>query len=299
MLNTDASPPKPDKTPQKPTGAAKRIMLYFIIALIVYYASLFALQRKLVFPRWAITVPQQADPPGPGAEVWQLDTPAGPVEGWFLAGDGVSEQTPGPAVIFAHGNGELIDHCSYDLQPYRRMGVSVLLAEFRGYGRSAGSPSQKAIVADFVAFYDRLIQRPQVDAKRIVFHGRSLGGGVAACLASQREPAALILQSSFTSTIPLARRYLLPRPLILDPFDVKAVLSEFDKPVLILHGDRDQIIPLAHAQKNHAAAKNSRLILYPTDHNNPPPYKQYWQDIEAFLLEADIITPGQPQSGRR
>src|SRR5688572_30832441 len=110
----------------------------------------------------------------------------GPVEGWFLPAYGVAAGRPGPAVIFAHGNAEIIDPYALELEPYRRMGVSVLLPEFRGYGRSGGEPSEEGITDDFVAFHDLLAARPDVDPSRIVFHGRSLGGGVVCALAARR-----------------------------------------------------------------------------------------------------------------
>ena len=88
--------------------------------------------------------------------------------------------------------------------------VRVLLPEYRGYGRSAGSPSQRAITEDLIAFYDLLARRPEVDAQRVVFHGRSLGGGAVCDLARHRKPAAVILMSTFTSMKRMAPRYLVP-----------------------------------------------------------------------------------------
>src|SRR5690606_34255575 len=101
----------------------------------------------------------------------------GRVEAWLLPGDGVSAERPGPAVVFAHGNAELIDHWPGALARYRRLGVSVVLPEYRGYGRSAGRPSESAIRDDLRALHARLSSHPMVDVTRLVYHGRSLGGG--------------------------------------------------------------------------------------------------------------------------
>jgi len=130
--------------------------------------------------------------------IW-LEKDQGPVEGWLLQGLGVAAEKPGPAVLIAHGNRELIDFYLDRARAYRRMGFTVLLAEYRGYGRSAGAPSRQRIAADFERFFDRLASLPFVDAKRIVFHGRSLGGAVLSELSRQRPPAALIVESTFTS----------------------------------------------------------------------------------------------------
>ena len=110
--------------------------------LIVWVGAVWTLQRRLLFPRWAMA-PAGAARPGPGVEVVTLQTPAGPVEAWLLAGDGTGASRPGPAVIFAHGNAELIDDWSLEMRAYTRLGVTVLLPEYRGYGRSAGSPSPR------------------------------------------------------------------------------------------------------------------------------------------------------------
>jgi hypothetical protein len=171
------------------------------------------------------------------------------------------------------------------------MGVTVMLCEYRGYGRSAGSPSEAAITMDFEHFFDRLIAFPEVDARRIVFHGRSLGGGAVCALADRRQPAAMILESAFTSVIDLARRFAVPAQLVLDKFDNRRILSNFDNPVLILHGRADRIVPSGHALRLHKVAKHSRLILYEGGHNDGLTQRQiYWNDIESFLREASILS---------
>lgn len=267
----------------------KRMGIYLLIAVVVWALFVWFAQRSLVFPRFLLPTAAQSAPPT-DSERWLLDTSAGQVEAWFLPGAGVDEDSPGPAVIFAHGNAELIDDWAVALQPYRDMGVSVLLPEYRGYGRSAGRPSQAAITADFLAFHDRLADRPEVDRKRIVFHGRSLGNGALASLTEHRTSAAWICESSFTSVAAIARGYLVPSFMVRDPFDVRSLLARYDGPTLILHGGRDAIIPVQHGERLHEAAANSRLIIYPgVGHNDPPPLTRYWQDIEGFLREAEII----------
>ena len=81
-------------------------------------------------------------------------------------------------VIFAHGNGELIDYWPDELKKFNDFGLGVLLVEYPGYGRSDGTPTQKSISEAFEAAYDMLVSRPDVDAERIILFGRSVGGGV-------------------------------------------------------------------------------------------------------------------------
>jgi hypothetical protein len=169
----------------------------------------------------------------------------------------------------------------------------VFLPEYRGYGRSAGAPSEAAIVEDFVEFHERLVARPDVDASRIVYHGRSLGGGAVCSLARVRPPAAMILQSTFESVPAVARRYLVPRFLVLDPFDNLEVVRSMDARLLVIHGRRDTTIPFAHGRTLSSAARNGRLVAYDAGHNDCPPRGQvteYWEEIRRFLVDAEIIT---------
>src|SRR5699024_1012438 len=137
----------------------------------------------------------------PGLERLWIDSDEGAVEAWFLPGDDVEPARPGPAILFTHGNAELIDHWPDALARYRRLGVSVVLPEYRGYGRSAGSPSEAAIAQDLRALHALLSADPRVDASRIVYHGRSLGGGAVCTLLDAHPPRALILESTFTSIV--------------------------------------------------------------------------------------------------
>lgn len=240
------------------------------------------LQRSVLFPReYAVPVPN-ADAGVENLEKLWLDTDQGDVEAWFLAA--FDADAPAPAVIFAHGNAELIDYWPQQLRRYRELGYHVLLPEYRGYGRSDGEPSQARITKDFVAFHDILADRDEVDIGGVVYHGRSLGGAVVAQLAAVRTPHAMILESTFTSVIDFARQFFVPKALIADPFDSRAVLRTLDVPVLIFHGTRDSVVPFAHGKELAEAAKDATFVSYDADHNDFPPDRgAYWSEIEAFL----------------
>lgn len=248
-----------------------------------------ALQRRVIFPRWALARPAEPDDV-PGRERLWLETDQGPVEAWLLPGDGVDASSPGPLVVFAHGNGELIDDWADVLQPYRALGVSVLLPEYRGYGRSAGSPSEAGIVADFTRWVDRMLARPDVDRERLVFHGRSLGGGVVVQLAARRRPRALILQSTFRSIAVMAQAYGVPRRFVRDTFDSEATLPGLDLPILVMHGRRDRVVPPSHAEALARAARDAQLVWYDADHNDcPPDYAVWFREIRAHLERAGVL----------
>lgn len=249
------------------------------------------LQRAMLFPR-EYTRPLPTGRPPPGLEQWWIDSPDGPVEVWFLPGDRVDSAHPGPAVVFTHGNAELIDQWPHALARYRELGVSVLLPEYRGYGRSAGAPSEAAIAEDLRAVHDRLLDHPAVDAERLVYHGRSLGGGAACTRLDERPPRALILESTFTSVPAVAAGMFVPGFLIADRFENLEAVRRYDGPLLIFHGLSDRLIPVQHGRDLAAAHPNSELVLYACGHNDlPPPNSDYWARIESFLRRHGIVEP--------
>ncbi len=229
-----------------------------------------------------------------GAERWEHPVPGGAVEAILLPSATATAHQPGPAIVFMHGNGEFIDQWASDFRRFTEAGFTVLLPEYRGYGPSAGKPSQPAILDDLVAFRRRLIELDTVDADRLVYLGRSLGGGFAAQLAERHPPAALILSSTFTSAADAAHDLTgLPRWLIRDRLEVRRVLEQYPGPVLILHGEEDDLLGVHHARANADAAANSTLKIYPrTGHENMPQGFGQSSDILSFLDERGLTVQG-------
>ncbi|MDH5490349.1 MAG: alpha/beta hydrolase [Myxococcales bacterium] len=277
----------PPKVRAKKSTRRALLLLLLLGALVL---GILKVQRLMLFPRYATLQDLSAAEAIDGLERIWIESEEGPVEAFFIPGEGVSADAPGPVVLFAHGNGELIDHWPEAMRGYRRMGLSVLLPEYRGYGRSAGSPSQAAITEDLLAFHDLLLERSDVDRSRIVYHGRSLGGGAVCALAALREPKAMILMSTFTSVREMAQRYLLPAFLVLDPFENEAVVRGLDAPLLLVHGTRDRLIPIRHAERLSESAGGARLIRYEADHNRcPPDWERYFRDVRDFFEEHQIL----------
>jgi pimeloyl-ACP methyl ester carboxylesterase len=218
----------------------------------------------------------------PHIEQHWLKTDQGDVEWWLFSGDRVGAAPKGPAVLMAHGNRELIDYYLNHAVSYQRLGFTVMLGEYRGYGRSAGTPTRSRIASDFKQFYDHLILLPTVDAERIVFHGRSLGGSVLSELSMHRPPAAIILESTFTSIKAMA--YGAPDILLSDRFDTLFALQVYQGPILLIHGTRDNVVPVKHAFEIKKNLQNAELIVYDCGHNDcPPNWDIYWEDIDDFL----------------
>jgi fermentation-respiration switch protein FrsA (DUF1100 family) len=253
------------------------------LALALWWALAFVAQRAVLFPRGALPA-APADPARAGAEPLWLEAGGRRTEAWWLPGRGPAG--PGPLLLHAHGNGELIDHWLDAFEPARARGVSVLLVEYPGYGRSEGAPSERSIRETLVAAYDRAAARRDVDPRRIVGWGRSLGGGAVCALARERALAALVLESTFTSVRSLAARFGVPGFLVRDPFDNVSLVRGFGRPLLLLHGERDGIIAVDHARSLHAAAPGSVLRVLPCGHNDCSPP---WSDVLAFLAEHGLL----------
>ncbi len=260
-----------------------------------YVAAGFLIQRRIVFPRHLTEHDPDAARHLPDIDVWRIETGQGTSTAWFLPARGTAwDEEQRPAVFFACGNAELIEYWAPLLAPYREAGIHVLLADYRGYGFSEGSPSQKAIVSDYVRFSDRLAAHEAVDGGRIVYHGRSLGGGVVCALSRERPPAALVLSSTFTSIADMAARFLYPPFLMRDRFDNVAALRGYDGPVLLLHGRDDRLIPPAHAARLKENAHDAELALLPGDHNDMTAYRydgEAWERILDFLRRRGVLSP--------
>ncbi len=267
-----------------------KLIIWVIFGYLVFCGFLFMMQRQIIFPRNQIVYPLEFIREITDLERIWITTKYGRIETWFLPPALNHSVSPAPAVIFAHGNAELIDFCMEELLPLTRIGLAVLLVEYPGYGRSKGIPSQKSISSTFAAAHDMLTARNDVNPHRIVLFGRSVGGGAVCSLAAQRPSAALILQSSFTSIRSFALKYFVPPFLILDPFDNLSVLKNYTNPVFIIHGKHDEIIPFAHGVSLHRAARKGTMIAYECGHNDlPPDQRVYWRDIKMFLEASSIL----------
>ncbi len=281
--DTTTSPPAPLSLGSvrrwRKRKVGRRVVIYLLLIPVVYCGVLFAAQRRIVFPGTAIE-PRGGAPRG--VELVTLPSDAGEAVGYYRPGDGVSADEPGPLLVYAHGNYELATDFPWMIERYTRQGVGVLVVEYRGYGGADGKPSQRGITDDFEAFVDAFTQRPEIDADRLIYHGRSLGGAVVASLTRRRPPAGLILESTFTSAAAMARRFAAPRFLLRDPFDTRAVLAEYPGPVLIVHGRGDVIIPIKHSEHNAAAARDATLRHYDMTHNDAWPMV-FLDDIDVFL----------------
>ncbi len=266
-----------------------KIILWTLSFYLIYCGFLFLMQRQILFPRYLIGTQSESEDLPFMEKIW-IKTSFGKTEAWFLPPDPMNNVEPSPAVIFAHGNGELIDFWPDELKRFNHFGIGVMLLEYPGYGRSEGKPSQKNITETFNNAYNILIERKDVDPAKIILFGRSLGGGAVCTLAAERPSAALILMSTFTSARSFAKKYLAPGFLVRDPFNNLTVVRNYPKPVLVFHGKFDEVIPYSHGMALCKSAPHATMITYESGHNDcPPDWEIFWRDLETFLNASGII----------
>ncbi len=249
------------------------------LALFGYALLIFGAQRPLIFPGMFRDSPRAtASAPEGVTQVW-LETSFGQVEAWFFSAEG---GVPGPTILFAHGNGELIEDWKSEMARVTEAGMSALLVEFPGYGHSEGKPSRATIRETFTLAFDWLVGRDDVDADRIVAFGRSMGGGAACDLSLDRPVRALVLQSTFSSAVAMARESRVPGFLVRDRFDNQRAVADFSGPILLMHGIEDDVIPYSHAETLAGTREGLQINEIDCAHND---CRREWPSVVEYLTE--------------
>ncbi len=230
------------------------------------------------------------------------------LHGWFIPAP--RTQTPTGArpftFIMFHGNAGNISHRIDWAKLYRdRLGVNVFLFDYRGYGRSEGQPTEKGTYLDGDAAVAAMLARPDVDPARIVLAGHSLGAGVATETALRHPPAGLVLESPFTSVADMAKQAIpfLPVGLFLTTrYETERKIAKVGCPVLVIHGDQDEVIPFEQGIKVYEAAPRPKTFfrLHGAMHNDTylAGGEPYVQAYVRFLASLEAKLPrGAPPSG--
>ncbi|WP_432822889.1 alpha/beta hydrolase [Trichloromonas sp.] len=208
------------------------------------------------------------------------------LHGWYLPGE------PGkPLVLFCHGNAGNISHRLDNLRLLHRLGVSVFIFDYRGYGKSAGKASEEGTYSD-ARGARAWLQARGWPPERIVYFGRSLGASVALQLAVEHPPAGLVLETPFTSIAAMGRHH---NPILyfalgwlLDArYDNLAKIVNIRTPLLIFQGDRDNIVPESMARNLFEAANEPKTwhLIPGADHNDTYDSggEDYWSAWSTFL----------------
>jgi fermentation-respiration switch protein FrsA (DUF1100 family) len=241
------------------------ISVYLVLALMLYL-----FQGRMIFLSNLPDRALGASPSGIGLDYEDVSLTTSDNErlhGWYI-----------PAVdsrgvlLFFHGNAGNISHRLDSIKIFHELDLDILIIDYRGYGQSTGKPTEQGTYLDARAAWDYLINTRRIPADRIIIFGRSLGGAVGAWLGVQHTPAAVIIESSFSSGVDMARRLypFLPVRLITRlQYPVADYAARLDCPVLVVHSRHDEIIPFTMGQAIYAAVKQQKKFLeLRGDHNN-------------------------------
>lgn len=189
------------------------------------------------------------------------------LHGWYIYA-----RNPRGTVLFLHGNAGNISHRLDSVAIFHELGFNTFIIDYRGYGQSEGKPGEEGTYLDADAAWQHLVTERGDDPARIVVFGRSLGGAVAAWLATKHKPAALIVESSFTSVAEMAAHlypYVPIRFILRLRYPVIDFVSRITCPVLIVHSRDDEIIPFAMGKALYKAAPGPKAFLeLAGDHNS-------------------------------
>ncbi|MDH4201965.1 MAG: alpha/beta hydrolase [Phycisphaerae bacterium] len=220
---------------------------------------------------------------GLGYEKVSLSAPDGvTLAGWFVPAEG-AERT----ILFCHGNAGNISHRLDTLKMFHELRLNCLIVDYRGYGESAGRPTEIGTKIDILAGFQWLIEEKGASPEQIVLFGRSLGGSVAAMIAKDVNPAGLVIESCFTSFDDVGSHYYPWLPVrLFSRFDYNTVdaVQQVTCPVLVIHSPDDEIIPYKFGQQIFAAANEPKQFAeLKGTHNegfyeNAELYKQIWQN---------------------
>jgi uncharacterized protein len=267
------------------------ILLYLVLAVVLVYVTwglvLLFMQSRLLYRPLREVVFAPADRDLSHEDVVFHGRDGVKLTGWYI---------PAPkarfTLLFCHGNGGNIMHVLDSMELFRSMGLNCLVFDYRGYGNSDGSPTEAGTYLDARAAFDWLTQTKRVPADRIVICGRSLGGSIAAYLATEVRPAALVLESAFTSYPDIGARlypYMPVRLFARFRYDTLAYVRQVRCPVMVVHSRDDELIPFDFGIRLSEAANEPKLLVEIAGSHNDglllpgDRYKQAWAQWLDFL----------------
>jgi fermentation-respiration switch protein FrsA (DUF1100 family) len=269
-----------------------RWLLFLVLAVLLLKAVVVVLEPRLVF---FPSAGQDRTPEEAGIRFTPIRIPAGDGEqlaAWLLEPD-----RPVADVVYFHGNGGNLSVWLPVLAGLEQQGLRVLAVDYRGYGLSSGRPSEAGLYRDAEAAVRYAVTlRQDAGTRPLVFWGRSLGGPVAAAATRVVKPDGLILESTFADKAAVLRGN--PPLRLLNVFSryrfpTAGMLEHFDRPVLVIHGTRDSVIPHALGLElyERLRAPKDFLEIPGADHNDliPPEHQSYWTRILRFVKDLDAV----------
>lgn len=258
------------------TTAAATVLIIYVLFCVLLYVS----QERMLFY------------PGPNDPVllreWEsrrveISTQDSVLEGWWTEDSAAATDI---VILYFGGNAEDV---LYALSTAHQLGARrVFAANYRGYGKTKGQPSQAALFADGLTLHDYVAAHPQVAGHRVVVMGRSLGSGVATYVAAHRKVSGAILITPYDSVAAVAQRkfpFAPVRWLLKHPFPSDRYARTLRVPALMIGAEHDQVVPVDHARLLYMVwgGQKSLHVLPRTNHNNVDQHPEYFRLVQDFL----------------
>ena len=269
-----------------------RFLLYpllFFLGIIVYVRFL---ERTTVFLPTRIVLSSPKDVGLEYEDVFFASVDKSRLHGWFIPA--VLRPEEAPVVIFLHGNAGNIGDRLEKILMFHKMGCSVFIVDYRGYGNSEGRPTETGMYEDAQAAYDSLLARKDIRQDKVIVYGASLGGAAAVDLATRRDVDALILDSTFTSAADMGKIMfpVIPSYFLNIKLDSVHKIQACRMPKLFIHSMDDETVPFALGEKLFEGAPGPKAFLKITgDHNNGHIVSErtYVGGIKAFLRQYGFL----------
>ncbi len=232
---------------------SSQLLFWSVIALTGYGVLVFAASKAFFYP-----MRYPAGNWGVRGQLGAEDVELAAIDGTKLHAWWIAKPNAKFVTLHLHGNAGNITHRGLSASTILQAGSSVLLLDYRGYGKSEGKPSESGIYRDGDAAYAWLLAKGY-KPEQIILHGESLGTAVAVELATRRKCAGVVLEAPFTSARAVAHKVLpLIGPLLVWGFDIKSRMQRVNAPVFVIHGDHDEVIAYEFGKQVFAAARDPK-----------------------------------------
>lgn len=270
-----------------------KLVLVLGSAYLLIAVAAFVVQRKLMYFPDSTRVPPESFALT-GVEERLIETPDGAtLIAWY------GPAAPGrPTLLYFHGNAGNLANRSERVRKYLARGIGVFILSYRGYSGSTGRPSERANVADAKLAYEALLAGG-LAPEDIIVYGESLGSGVAVQLAAEKPVGGIILDAPYTSIVDVAADaypYFPVRPFLFDRYESLRYLPKIDAPLLVIHGEDDEVIPVAMGRAVYSAANPPKeIVTFPnaghSDHHLYGSSEEVFRWIDAVSEAQATATP--------
>lgn len=262
-----------------------KIISYAVISLYVAVnIALYFFQTRLLFHPSKLSKSFRFTVPTGTTELFLKTTDGETINALYYAGQ--RDET----ILYLHGNAGDLSGWKFVVDTFAAAGYSILMIDYRGYGKSTGEISEQGIYEDAATAYRFLTTDKQLAPGSVIVYGRSLGTGPAVELASTKHVRALVLESPFTSMKKLANEKLplfFPSLYMRYHFDNITKISKIKVPVVLVHGTADELIPASHSERIYAAVptRKKMILVHGAGHNDLGEFAEHQQFIQSGLAE--------------